>query len=485
MSSSNRAAMAKTLPHHVIIQSNDNNRYARFDSGNQLLPNALRFEGEYSFGIETRFEVVPATTTTATGFVHIRCLQNNKYWSNSGYWVTATAVKPEEDTSNKNCTLFQPVFLKLNDNNHHVVKLRHANTGNLVRNLRMHNDKNDYNGCLTLGPKLLQPDDDNTDVCTFIDWESVVMLPDVIRIKGDNGNHLRAYADGFMDFQSKADNSSMYDYEVSPTRDGGIRLKNTHFGTYWTDMDSVCFVRLQKADHEDHDTKTIFLPVKFDGNRIRIRSFKNGNFCKRYDASYWSYSNKTCLATTYKYGEQPCHMEIEEPVLARTISNVIYQLTSARIYDERTDALITDDSRNKTLHPQTSEVNLKTTVTNTTNWRTSVSIKQGVKMTGTYGVPKVNSGSLEISREATKSWNQEKTETEIIEVGCVRTVTVPPMSRVKTSLMATRCSYDIPFSYTQRDVLMNGNTRVCTKNDGLFKGESGYNYNYEMDELSL
>ncbi|KAI3865106.1 hypothetical protein MKX03_011437, partial [Papaver bracteatum] len=100
----------------------------------------------------------------------------------------------------------------------------------------MHNDNNDYNGCLTLRPKL-QPGEDKTDVCIFIDWESVVMLPDVIRIKGDNGNHLRAYADGFMDFQSKADNSSMYDYEVSPTRDGGIRLKNTHFGTYWMDMD--------------------------------------------------------------------------------------------------------------------------------------------------------------------------------------------------------------------------------------------------------
>ncbi|KAI3877175.1 hypothetical protein MKX03_001412, partial [Papaver bracteatum] len=173
------------------------------------------------------------------------------------------------------------------------------------------------------------------------------------------------------------------------------------------------------------------------------------------------------------------------PVLARTISNVRYQLTSARIYNERTLALITDDSRNRTQHPQTSEMNLMTTVTNTTNWSTSVSIKQGVKMTGTYGVPKINSGSFEISSESTQSGDRGKTETESIEVGCVRTVTVPPMSRVKTSLMATRCSYDIPFSYTQRDVLMNGITRVSTKNDGLFKGESGYNYNYKMVELSL
>ncbi|KAI3886914.1 hypothetical protein MKW92_000550, partial [Papaver armeniacum] len=168
-----------------------------------------------------------------------------------------------------------------------------------------------------------------------------------------------------------------------------------------------------------------------------------------------------------------------------TISNVRYQLTSARIDNERTLAIINDDSRNRSQNPQTSEINLKTTVTNTTKWNTSVSIKQGVKTTGTYGVPKINSGSLEISSESTKSWNRGETETESIEVGCVRTVTVPPMSRVKTSLMATRCSYDIPYSYTQRDVLMNGNTKVSAKNDGLFSGESGYNYNYEMVELSL
>ncbi|KAI3977560.1 hypothetical protein MKX01_000473 [Papaver californicum] len=390
------------------------------------------------------------------------------------------AVKPEENMSNPHCTLFQPVFLKFN--NHHVVKLRHANTGKFVRGST---DYNHYDGCLTLRPKL-QPDD-NTDVCTFIDWESIVMLPDVIRIKGDNGNHLRACADGFMDFQSKADNSSMYDYEVSPSRDGGIRLKSTHFGTYWMDMDPVCFVWLQQADPTDLATNTIFLPVKLDRNRIIMRSLKDGNICKRYDGNYWrdGFSKQSCLATSYNYLEESCYMEIEEPVCRRTISNVRYQLTDARIYNERTLALITDDSRNRTQHPQTSQINIKTTVTNTTNWSNSVSFKEGVKMTGTFGVPLIKSGSLEISSESTKSWNWEKMETESIEVGSVRTVTVPPMSRVKTSLIATWCSYDIPFSYTQRDVLMNGNTKVSQKNDGLFNGDNGYNYNYEVVELPL
>ncbi|KAI3872955.1 hypothetical protein MKW92_025609, partial [Papaver armeniacum] len=54
------------------------------------------------------------------------------------------------------------------------------------------------------------------------------------------------------------------------------------------------------------DTKTIFLPVKVDGNRILMRSLKGGNFCKRYDGNRRrdGYSNQSCLATIFreKYG---------------------------------------------------------------------------------------------------------------------------------------------------------------------------------------
>lgn len=106
-------------------------------------------------------------------------------------------------------------------------------------------------------------------------------------------------------------------------------------------------------------------------------------------------------------------------------------------------------------------------------------------MTGTLGVPLIKSGSLEISAERSQSWNWGETEMESVEVGSVRTITVPPMSRVKASLMATRCSYDIPFSYTQRDVLKNGTTKVYKKNDGLFSGDNGYDYKYDIVELPL
>ncbi|KAI3908022.1 hypothetical protein MKW98_003667 [Papaver atlanticum] len=354
------------------------------------------------------------------------------------------AIKPEENQSSKHCTLFQPVFV--NSNNNRYLRLRHVNTGNYVR--RHDGTGDNYDGCLTLLPKL-QPEDKTDDICTFIDWESVVMLPNLVRIKGENGNHLKAYdGDGLMDFLSRADTSSVYDYQVCPSRDGGIRLKSTRHGTYWT----------KEASPAVHEISTVFLPTKLDGSHIALRCLKNGFFCKRYTVN----DRKSCLPTITDSRDEFGCMEIEEPVISRKIDNVRYHLNDARIYNERSVALISDDSSNKTQHSQASQANLKTTVSDTTNWRTSISLNLGVKMTATLGIPLITSGSLEVSAEQTRSLDWGETETQSRGVGV---------------------SYEIPFSYTQRDVLMNGSAKVTEKSDGIFTGNNGYGYRFEVVQL--
>ncbi|KAI3912435.1 hypothetical protein MKW92_042676 [Papaver armeniacum] len=208
---------------------------------------------------------------------------------------------------------------------------------------------------------------------------------------------------------------------------------------------------------------------------------KNGHFCNRHSAD----GKNNCLATLNSWPDDWSHMDIEEPVISRRINNVIYHLTDARLYNENTVALITDYSSNKTKNPLVSELNLKTTVSNSTSWSTSVTLSLGVKMTVTAGVPDIASGTLEISGEVTKYADWGGTETKTDEVGNVKTITVAPMTRVKVSMMATRVSYDIPFSYTQHDVLKDGSTKITEKNDGLFTGHNGYNYRYEAFPLPL
>ncbi|KAI3955702.1 hypothetical protein MKW98_006062 [Papaver atlanticum] len=388
------------------------------------------------------------------------------------------AAIPEENHSDIHCTLFQPVFVYSNSNR--VARLRHVNTGNFVRKNNSNSGTHDVFGCLTLLPKL-QTDNETVDVCTFIDWESVVVLPDLIRIKGDGGHHLKASGgDGYMDYWNKPDNSTKFDYEVSPSRNGGVRLKSVYYGTYWTDMDDSIWVLLKRVSSPTvHDINTVFFPAILGGNRIIMRSLKTNKYCKLYT----DHKITSCLATHLIYPDEYSNMDIEEPIISKKINNVIYHLNDARIYNDKTSALITDDSSNGTCLPQTSQMNFKTIVSNTTSWSTSRSFKVGI--TGTFGLPFIKSGSLDISGEFNKSWNEGDTHTESTEVGSVWTVTVPPTSRVKTSLMATRCSYDIPFSYTQDVILKNGTTRVTKKNDGLITGQIGYGYKLEAVQLPL
>ncbi|KAI3864804.1 hypothetical protein MKX03_035016, partial [Papaver bracteatum] len=168
------ATMASTLPPTVIIQSNQNHRYLRFDGEYPRLDFALRFDGDYSFGLETRYALVPSTNST--GLFHIRSLYNNRFWVHIGgtnRWITARSTEPEEDQSRANCTLFQPIFPVSNSNR--VLRLRHVNTGFYVRRANGFTGGL-YIGALTLRPK--QQPSDKTDEFTFLDWKDVAVLPD-------------------------------------------------------------------------------------------------------------------------------------------------------------------------------------------------------------------------------------------------------------------------------------------------------------------
>ncbi|XP_026445312.1 uncharacterized protein LOC113345870 [Papaver somniferum] len=182
--------MAQRLPKFIIIQSNFNHRYLHLEKVNPTAADSLRFDGDYSFGLETRFEVVPATTEN--GLVHIRSKLNDRFWANMGGpngWITATSVKPDENRSSQSCTLFQPVYL--NSNSNKIVRLLHVHTSYYVSFFM---GTNQTNGCLNLISNSQLTD--QRDLFTIIDWQSIVMFPDIIRIKGDNGMHLKAFSDG-------------------------------------------------------------------------------------------------------------------------------------------------------------------------------------------------------------------------------------------------------------------------------------------------
>ncbi|KAI3855616.1 hypothetical protein MKW98_020586 [Papaver atlanticum] len=469
--------MAQQLPKFIIIQSNFNHRYLHFEKDNPTVADALRFDGDYSYGLETRFEVVRATT--GKGLVHIRSLNNNKFLVNSeghNSWITATAVKPEEDQSSQCCTLFRPVYLDSNSNK--IVRLLHVHTSYYVAFFL---GPNHGNGCLNLISNSQLTD--QRDLLTILDWQSIVVLPNLIRIKGDNGKHLRV--DGgrrFMHYNNHVANSPDFEFEVFPSRNGGICLKSIESGKYWRLDDNSWWVFANGCSPTDHHVNTVFIPTRLDDQTVALRSLARNEYCKRVSTG----ANSNSLAVHMAYVDECSPMVIEEPVLSRTIDNVIYCLTDAKIYDEHVVALANEEVRNKKQqHPDTVKLNLRHTETYTREWSASVSFGLSVKTSLSVGLPTVGELKVETTYEFKTSYQWGGRNEDKLEMGSEYTVTVPPMSSVKVSLMATRASCDIPFSYTQRDVLTNGSIKVYHKNDGLFKGRNAYNYRYESSHHDL
>ncbi|KAI3898340.1 hypothetical protein MKX03_033571 [Papaver bracteatum] len=475
------------LPRYIIFQSTQNHRYLHLNKANSNV-SPLHFHGDYSYGLETRFEVVPATKekldNECNQLVHIRSMHNNKFWektrNSNTDWITATAEKTDDNPASASCTLFQAEHLghdRASNSDIFNVILRHKNTGYYVI---ASYDETMYSG--------LKLDAQKPDVFSkFLDWQSVVMLPDRIRIKGDNGNYLRAYPqDGFLGFDPNFSNEQVFEFEVSASRDGGIRIKSVQYGRYWVDDDMSDWVFRDADFTTEHATNTVFIASEVGDNKISLRCLKNNYFCERFTAKFSGKMKENCLATRLDHSEERSRLIIEEPVFSRTIDNVIYHLTEARMYDEQVVSLDTHSHVNRDAKPvPPREWFLSSKETNKKQWTNSASLKTGVSASLTASVPKVVEGSIETSLETGISHGWGEGDEDSLEVGCAYTATMPARSGVKVSLIATKASYDVPFSYTQRDVLTNGRTKVYRKHDGLFKGHNAFNYKFVSVPLPI
>ncbi|KAM7486398.1 hypothetical protein LguiA_002407 [Lonicera macranthoides] len=95
-----------------------------------------------------------------------------------------------------------------------------------------------------------------------------------------------------------------------------------------------------------------------------------------------------------------------------------------------------------------------------------------------HGKVEILEGSIGVFK-----WGEAIESSKISKV--VYEVTMPAMTQVKVSLLATKGSCDVPFSYNQVDTLTNGMIVGQTMNDVIYTGVNYYNYNYETEEEQL
>lgn len=468
--------MASALPRFVTIQSSFSEKtYLRYVHEDGELHQYLQATGEEIVSPYAKFEIERAKNDT-NAFVHIRSCYNNKYWraarSSTPYFILAAADEPNEDQSEWSCTLFEPI--RVADG---TFQFRHVQLGRFLTVSFLSAAKR---SCLRA---------DSTSVTSVGlhvfgvgDWASLLILPKHIALKGDNGLYLSARTIErypYLQFASSDHGDPTVGNEVFITKDGSIRIKNNFFGKFW--RRSPNWIWADSDDTTTDNSDTLFSAVKVGDNVIALRNLGNANFCKRLTTE----GKTSCLNAAVTTISQEARLVVEELVISRKIDFVNFRLLDARIYNQNIITMVTKSVTNDTQESNTATLSLVRRETKSSTWNASVSLMLGVTTTITTGVPLIAKGEIEISTEFTSEYQWGGTVTTETEVESVYTITVPPMSKVKVSVLATQASCDVPFNYTQRDTLMSGEQVVYNKDDGVYTGINSYNFYYEAKQENL
>lgn len=475
LSSEGTIRVGKELPRFVVLKSNYNGKYLRYIKEDVNVHGFLQFCGEEAVSPYAKYEVEMAKSVK--GLVNIRCCYNNKYWvrsSENDLWLVAGANESEEDKSKWSCTLFEPVY---DDDN--MVRFRHIQLRNYACMWRR-GDAHDF--CLFAGSNSI--DNDQHNVCTFIDWESLLVLPKHVAFKGDNGKYLSARQIDectHLQFASSDIGDPTVSNEVFTTPDGSVRIKSVQSNRFWK-RNTNSWICADSKGTSNTNSDALFWPVKVDHNNVvALRNSGNNNFCRRLTSE----GKTSCLSASVSTIAKETRLGMEELVLSRNIYNVNYRLMDARIYSQSVLTMATGDAINTTRVQNDVEVKLSYTERKSQTWNASVSFKLGIKTNINAGVPLIAGGGIEISTEFTGQYQWGKTEDSSTMIETIYRVQVPPMSKVKVSLLATKGSCDVPFSYSQRDSLINGTHITHPMDDGVYTGINCFNFRYETKQENL
>ncbi|KAH0980880.1 hypothetical protein GBA52_008057 [Prunus armeniaca] len=426
-----------TLPRFVVVTSNTNGKYLRYID-DDVPAGYLKFSGQEAGSQYAKFEVERAKSSGNEGLVHIKCCYNNKYWSTSSNWlIAAVADEPVEDKSQFSCTLFEPVsinddFLVGDDkstNHILVLRFRHPKRQDYLTIYKA-SGRPAQSGGLYVGDR--HPNPNLFDVFTVTDWESLfMMLPKHVAFKGHDGNLLGTRLN-----------------EAFASANGGLSYSS---GKLW---------RLTKGDW-----------ICLDAD--------NSTSIKRFPVTEKITSDDS----------EAYNREVKELGVSKEIHNVTFRLGDAMIYNKKVVEIVMGEAVNRTEETQTVELNLSYKKTRSGSLKSSL-FKLGVQSSIDGEVPVMaDNGKIEVD-EFAESVERRKTGTattfacNVNEVAVYKVV-LTAMAVVKVRLLATRASYDVPFSYTERETLADGNIITNDMDDGVYYGTNTFNFKFETTEEKL
>ncbi|XP_062079851.1 uncharacterized protein LOC133784573 [Humulus lupulus] len=473
------------LPKFVVIKSRYNGKYLRRISVEEsiqkgLPPTFLNFQGEDITSPFVKFEVERAKKDPE--LVHIRCCHNNKYLAapeSNSWWVMATADQPVEDDG-RSSTMFKPIKTDEFDNEEYF-RFFHPGSGHyacLWRAAKPHDDG--------LIAAYSSKDGDHCDVYKVLDWESLVIFPKTIvgfKMQGTENKYLSyRWIEGhpYLQFVPNDIADQTTGNEISSFGDGYIRIRNLSTGKFW--RRSPNWIWADSSDTTGNDKDTLFWPIKLSDNVVALRNLGNNYFCK----SLTTEGKTECLNAGVPSITDEAKLEVVEGVISRSIYDLNFRPEDGRIYNVKVIEKAHEAAENNDDVENTMALKFSYKDTSSSTLGGSVSLKLGVKTTLQVDtIPLIFEGKIELSAECTGTHQWGSTNTVETLTESTYTVKVPPKTRVIVTLVASKGTCDVPFSYTRRDLLYNGNTIMNNLDDGIYTGVNTFNVDFQSRHEKL
>lgn len=430
------------------------------------IPDSVILESEQGMhNPHAKIEVEPAKSDGR--YFHLRFCNANKYISwgyNEGDdCLVASSGEPQENRAYKSCTLFEPVKADGDDGYMYLV---HVLTGRRAQ----------YDGGDAGHIKIDGDSSEDWDKVRFVDWESIVKLPEHVAFKNDKGKYLQVIEQGghpYLKFSSDDPYDEASGFRVYNREDGYVRIKSDYNGMFWKPSpDWICAEESGAGSYDRFEDA--FWPTKIDEKTIVLQNGAENKYLK--PDSDWL---KAAATTATK----DARMVVEELVQERKIYRVIYRTDEARIYDKTAFVAGKTTATNRGDEEASMEVEVTYEEERSTSFNRSLSLTAGVTTSIEAGVPGILSGKVEVRYEisGTLEWGSTTTtKTSVTSKGIVR---VPAKSMAVVHYTGVMASCDVPYSYVQQDKSSTDGKIVYTMlNDGVFTGVNSYDFDFIVDK---
>ncbi|XP_050935255.1 uncharacterized protein LOC103499072 [Cucumis melo] len=232
------------------------------------------------------------------------------------------------------------------------------------------------------------------------------------------------------------------------------------------------------------DRNLSFHPVSLHDNVVALRCLGNTAFCTIITAD----NKENCLNASDWDLMKENQFEVSENYIisSRRIDSFQYMLGDGRIYGERVWSMAKGYAINKTEEPEQIKFTFSFEDKRNKKW-TSIFAKQ-FQVIKRFNVefPSIKDGEVVIGDRIAGPYTWGETDhNDKISMSCNSTITVPPMSKVKVNVVVKRGFCEVPFSYIQAEINLEGQRQLKPYIDGVFTGFNSYQFQITTDKEAL